>query len=77
MKEELSLEQEVERVRRKRARFSNHDKLRTILNTIFMLLAVAGLVVYFISSDNHILGLAIIATGMIFKIVEFILRFFF
>ena len=77
MKEELTLEQEVERVRRKRARFTNNDKIRTILNTIFMILAVVGLVVYFTSSTNHIMGLAIIAVGMVLKIIEFILHFFF
>lgn len=77
MKEEQTLEQEVERVRRKRARFTNHDKLRTILNTVFMLLAVVGLVVYFMADDQHVLALGIIAFGMLFKIFEFILRFFF
>lgn len=77
MKEELTLEQEVEHVRRKRARFTNHDKLRTILNTIFMLLAVVGLVIYFMFDEQHVLALGIIALGMLFKIFEFILRFFF
>lgn len=76
MKEELTLEQEVERVRRKRARFTNYDKLRTILNTVFMLLAVIGLIIYFTVDEQHILALGIIALGMLFKIFEFILRFF-
>lgn len=76
MKEELTLEQEVERVRRKRARFTNNDKLRTILNTVFMLLAVIGLIIYFTVDEQHILALGIIALGMLFKIFEFILRFF-
>lgn len=76
MKEEFTLEQEVERVRRKRARFTNNDKLRTILNTVFMLLAVIGLIIYFTVDEQHILALGIIALGMLFKIFEFILRFF-
>lgn len=77
MSEELTLEQEVERVRRKRARVSSHDKLRTILNTVFMLLAVIGMIYYFTSDDNHLVALTIIAISMCIKIVEFIIRFFF
>ncbi|MCR4920780.1 MAG: hypothetical protein K5945_03610 [Bacteroidaceae bacterium] len=73
--EELSLEEQVERIRRKRKKNSSHDAARRYLNTIFLLLAAVGLV-WFYSDDNHRLAaLTVIGIGMIVKIVEFFLRF--
>jgi len=72
MKEELSLEEQVERIRRKRA---NRYDFTKILNTLFLILAVIGLVMYFVG-ENHVPGLIVIAVGMLFKVVEFILRLF-
>lgn len=77
MKEELTLEEQVERIRRKRRKIGDHEKLRTALNTIFMALALVGLVWYFSDSESHITALGIIAAGMLFKVAEFVVRFFF
>lgn len=74
MKEELSLEEQVERIRRKRAHRYDFTKVRPVLNTLFLILAVIGLVMYFLVGENHVPGLIVIAVGMMFKVVEFILR---
>ena len=74
MKEEISLEEQVERIRRKRARRYDFTKARPILNTLFLILAAIGLAMYFFIGENHIPGLIVIAVGMLFKVVEFILR---
>lgn len=82
--ENLTLEEQVERVRRKRAHYGNHDKLRAILNCIFLLLAAIGLVMYFFFEKkegsalnaSHATSLCIIGAGMLCKVVEFLIRFF-
>ncbi len=71
--EELSLEEQVERIRKKRA--GQHDtNIRMVLNTLFLILAAIGLAMYFFGSENHVPALIVIAAGMVFKVVEFILR---
>lgn len=72
--EGLSLEEQVERIRRKRTRHFDNGKVRIVLNTLFLILAIIGLTMYFFMGDNHIPGLIVIAAGMMFKVVEFILR---
>ncbi len=81
MKEELSLEEQVERIRRKRARSHDTSRVRFILNMLFLILAAIGLVMYFFGGEkqgstevNHVPALIVIAAGMVFKVVEFILR---
>lgn len=73
--EELTLEEQVERIRRKRQSKGDLTRVRLILNTVFLLLAVVGLVVYFWNDANHIYALVIIGVGMLLKIVEFFIRF--
>ncbi|MGN0234470.1 MAG: hypothetical protein ACI4B5_08635 [Bacteroidaceae bacterium] len=73
---ERNREEELERIRRKRRRFSDHQGLRQALNTIFLLLAVVGLVLYFCSDNYHLAALAVIGMGMLFKVGEFFIRFF-
>lgn len=73
--EELSLEEQVERIRRKRQRSADHTRLRLILNSAFMLLAAIGLVMYFWNDSNHTYALIVIGAGMLLKIVEFFIRF--
>ena len=75
MKEELSLEEQVERIRRKRESKYDSTKLRAVLNTLFLVLAAIGLAMYFFGGENHIPALIVIAAGMLFKVIEFILRF--
>lgn len=55
----------------------NRDEVRNLLNTLFLLLALIGVVVYFAVPAHHVIGLAIIAVGMILKVVEFFIRFMF
>jgi hypothetical protein len=76
MKEEISLEEQVERIRRKRARRYDSSNARTVLNTLFLVLAAIGLALYFFGGENHVPALLVIAAGMLFKVVEFILRLF-
>lgn len=49
-------------------------KIRNILNIIFIIGAIAGMIVYFFSS--HFAGTIIIIGAMLFKTVECCLRFF-
>ena len=74
MKEELSLEEQVERIRQKRNRKSDNDKTRMVLNTLFLILAAIGLAMYFFGGENHVPALIVIGIGMLFKVVEFIMR---
>ena len=55
----------------------NRDEVRNILNTVFMLMALIGVVVYFAIPAHHVVGLAIIAVALVVKIVEFFIRFMF
>lgn len=72
--EELPLEEQVECIRKKRAKHFDSTKVRTALNFLFLILAVIGLCMYFFGSENHVPALIVIAFGMAFKVVEFILR---
>ncbi|MBO7068828.1 MAG: hypothetical protein J6W52_09165 [Bacteroidaceae bacterium] len=73
--EELTLEEQVERIRRKRQHKTDHARIRQILNSVFLLLAAIGLVMYFWDDAHHTYALAVIAFGMLLKIVEFFIRF--
>ena len=73
--EELTLEEQVERIRRKRQSKADHTRIRQILNSVFLVLAAIGLVMYFWNDSNHIYALIVIGVGMLLKIVEFFIRF--
>lgn len=73
--QELSLEEQVERIRNKRKRFHDTTRLRAILNTIFLLLAAVGLVAYFWDDQHHSFALITISVGMLVKVAEFLVRF--
>ncbi len=72
--EELPLEEQVERIRRKRAGQHDNTKIRMVLNTLFLVLAAIGLAMYFFGGENHMPALIVIAVGMAFKVIEFIMR---
>ncbi|MBR1500258.1 MAG: hypothetical protein IJ615_11660 [Bacteroidaceae bacterium] len=72
--EGLSLEEQVERIRRKRARSHDYSRARMVLNALFLALAAVGLGMYFFGSADHVPALCVIAAGMVLKVVEFILR---
>lgn len=55
----------------------NREEIRNILNTMFMLLALVGVVVYFAFPAHHIIGLVIIGIALIIKVAEFFIRFMF
>ena len=73
--EELSLEEQVERIRRRRTRRTDNAKVQLALNTLFLILAAIGLTMYFFGGENHVPALIVIAVGMLFKVIEFIMRF--
>lgn len=69
-------QQEVERIRARRARGSGNVKqrLRTVLNVLFLAAAVVGFILYF-QDEYHDAGFMIILGGMGVKVLEFIIRF--
>lgn len=74
-KEELTLEEQVERIRKKRMRSASFEGTRSKLNTLFLIFAAIGLVLYFSNEDYKFYGLGIIGIGMILKVAEFFIRF--
>lgn len=74
-KEELSLEEQVERIRAKRNGSGNwKDRARRILNNVFLILAVCGFVTYISGEENHTNGMMLFGIAMAFKLVEIIIR---
>lgn len=70
------LEAEVQRIREKRNRGINRDKLRVILNWAFLIIAAVGLVLYFTHDEgDRASAIWTIGIAMLFKILEFVLRF--
>ena len=72
--EELTLEEQVERIRAKRNGGGWKDRARRILNNVFLILAVCGMVTYFSGEENHVNGIILVGIAMAFKIVEIIIR---
>ena len=68
-------QKELERIRRKRGHGANTDRIRSILNILFLVAATVGLVLYFYLPEKHIYGLGTIAVGMLFKTIELFVRF--
>ncbi|MBR4161085.1 MAG: hypothetical protein IKT87_05350 [Bacteroidaceae bacterium] len=73
-KEELTLEEQVERIRTKRNGGEWKDRARRILNNVFLILAVCGVVTYFSGSENHINGIILVGIAMMFKLAEIVIR---
>ena len=53
----------------------NPDKIRNILNILFMILAVASIIVYFVAKDDVKLFIYVCGTAIFVKIMEFFIRF--
>lgn len=51
------------------------DKIRSILNIIFMIGAVASMILYFVLGDDKSWFYYIAGASIFFKMMEFILRF--
>ena len=73
-KEELTLEEQVERIRAKRNGGGWKDRARRILNNVFLILAVCGVVTYFSGEENHVNGIILVGIAMAFKVVEIVIR---
>ena len=73
-KEELTLEEQVERIRAKRNGGGWKDRARRILNNVFLILAVCGLVTYFSGEESHINGMILVGIAMAFKLAEIVIR---
>lgn len=73
-KEELTLEEQVERIRAKRNGGGWKDRARRILNNVFLILAVCGVVTYFSGEENHVNGIILVGIAMAFKLVEIVIR---
>ena len=70
------LEAEVQRIRARRNKGIDRDKLRIVLNWAFLVIAAIGLVMYFTHEPgDHMTALWVIGGAMILKIIEFVLRF--
>lgn len=48
-------------------------KVRNVLNLIFMIGAIIGIIIYFLS--NETIGIIVILAAMVFKLIECALRF--
>lgn len=75
--EELSLEEQVARIRAKRSKGNKYLKARGVLNTVFLVLAGIGVVWYFCTEEQKLWALSVVAFAMFLKVIEFILRFMF
>lgn len=62
---------------RKHRKGPSTDQIRKVLNTLFLIAAVVGLVCYFAIPENRWIGLGIVGGGMILKVIEFFIRFMF
>lgn len=73
--ENLSLEEQVQRIRAKRNGSGEwKERARRILNNVFLILAPCGVVTYFSGEENHVNGLILIGISMLFKMAEIIIR---
>ncbi len=70
-------QRELERIRKKRG--GNHDteSIRRVLNILFLILALIGVILYFAYPDHRLWGMSVIGAGMVVKIIEFFIRFMF
>ncbi len=73
---ERHIEEAARKERSNKSKF-NIEKVRAALNIIFLACAVIGLIMYFAYPEHRLTGMAIVGVGMIFKVVEFFLRFLF
>ena len=74
-KEELSLEEQVVRIRQKRARKMDKEALKKYLNIAFLTLAAIGVIWYYTDTNHHLYALTVIGISLVIKMVEFFIRF--
>ncbi len=53
----------------------NPDKIRNILNIVFIILAIAAVIIYYVARDDFKLFIYVCGTAVFVKIMEFFIRF--
>lgn len=53
----------------------NPDKIRSVLNILFMILALAAIIVYFVAKDDFKLLIYVCGAAIFVKLMEFFIRF--
>ena len=53
----------------------NPDKIRSVLNILFMILALASIIVYFVAKDDFKLFIYVCGPAILVKLMEFFIRF--
>ena len=53
----------------------NPDKIRNVLNILFMILALAAIIVYFAARDDFKLVIYVCGAGRFVKLMGFFIRF--
>lgn len=51
------------------------DKIRNVLNILFLILALATVIVYFVAKDDFTLFIYICGAAIFVKLMEFFIRF--
>ena len=53
----------------------NPDKIRNVLNILFLILALASIIVYIVARDDFKLFIYVCGAAIFVKIIEFFIRF--
>ena len=53
----------------------NPDKIRNVLNILFLILALASIIVYIVARDDFKLFIYVCGAAIFVKIMEFFIRF--
>lgn len=53
----------------------NPDKIRNVLNILFMILAVAAIITYFVAKDDFKMFIYVYGAAIFVKLMEFFIRF--
>lgn len=53
----------------------NPDKIRSVLNILFMVLALAAIIIYFVAEGDFKLFIYVCGAAIFVKILEFFIRF--
>lgn len=53
----------------------NPDKIRNVLNILFMILAVAAIITYFVAKDDFKMFIYVCGVAIFVKLMEFFIRF--
>ena len=68
-------EEIVSALKEKINREMNPDKIRSVLNILFMILALAAIIVYFVAKDDFKLFIYVCGAAIFVKLMEFFIRF--